>query len=650
MDIFKSHEFTYLYLINKCTLLFKYINNDLQKEIISDIKKFINKLQQIFLVNDDNINETKKDKILEILIQYLEKIIEEKIYNLLNIENKDEIIKEINKKALLISQTNKKIYLKDILIIDENKESKEKDLKIKSIFIEVEKNVMDILDNFFKNSEYIHKDFDIKFNKNIEINNIFIENKLKIILKNEYYDKINKEIDILLNNQNKNILLYIQQNDDDINKKIDIIKKSYSEIKNNILENNINKYNDINIEINNLIKNKTNEIYLNTDLVIKEYISNINNTIDIKLKDVYSDILNNKIYLENKIKDIINDNIIINDFIKKKIDEINIYIESTIKEYIINTNNLFEKKLIKANNDMKEYILSLDKLLKDYINNNNNINNNIIDKINNKSNEIYTYIDTIFKNYILYNIKNNDNIENKLREIENKFDINNFNLNFDKENNINLYYCNNLITSTKIIKDPSQIIKKINFIDNKIKIIVSENNNIYEIESENIISNCLKTVKNLDYTYLIWDNLDIIKINEKNNSNLIFSKSLSIGNNGMCLKENSLNIGDSICFNNNSLALGNNSKTFESESVALFGSCIGKNAFSYRSNNVNENNVQFGENYNIKNFNIISKEITLDCDILNIKSNNIINPKINELEKRIILLEKKISDIFKKKI
>jgi hypothetical protein len=209
------------------------------------------------------------------------------------------------------------------------------------------------------------------------------------------------------------------------------------------------------------------------------------------------------------------------------------------KNHIVKTFDTLEKAF---NNDMKEYILSLDKLLKDYINNNNIINNSIIDKINNKSNEIYTYIDTIFKNYILYNIKNNDNIENKLREIENKFDINNFNLIFDKENNINLYYCDNLITSTKIIKDPSQIIKKINFIDNKIKIIVSENNNIYEIESENIISNCLKTVKNLDYTYLIWDNLDIIKINEKNNSNLIFSKSLSIGNNGMCLKENSLNI------------------------------------------------------------------------------------------------------------
>lgn len=652
MDIFKSNEFTYLYLINKCTLLFKYINNNLQKEIISDIKIFINKLQQIFLVNDTNINETKKDKILEILIQYLEKIIEEKIYNLLNIENKDEIITEINKKALLISQTNKKIYLKDILILNENKENKENDLdlKIKSIFVEVEKNVIGILNDFFKKSEYIHKDFDIKFNKNIEMNNIFIENKLKVILKNEYYDKIHEEIDILLNNQNKNILLYIQKNDDDINKKIDMIKNSYSDITKNILENNINKYNDINIEINNLIKNKTNEIYLNTDLVIKEYISNINNTFNIRLKDIYSDIQNNKIYLENKIKDIVNDNKLINDFIKKKIDEINIYIESTIKEYIINTNDLFEKKLIKANNDMKENILSLEKLLKDYINNNNSINNSIIEKINNKSSDIYNYIDTIFKNYILYNIQNNDNIENKLREIENKFDINNFNLSIDKENNINLYYCNNLITSTKIIKDPSQIIKKINFIDNKIKIIVSENNNIYEIESENIISNCLRTVKNLDYTYLIWNDLDIIKINEKNNSNLIFLKSLSIGNNGMCLKENSLNIGNSICFNNNSLALGNNSKTFESESIALFGSCIGKNAFSYRSNNVNENNVQFGENYNIENFNIISKEINLECDILNIKCDKIINPKINELEKRIILLEKKISDIFKKNI
>ena len=37
-DNFKSYEFTFLYLINKCILLFKYININYQKEILYDIK------------------------------------------------------------------------------------------------------------------------------------------------------------------------------------------------------------------------------------------------------------------------------------------------------------------------------------------------------------------------------------------------------------------------------------------------------------------------------------------------------------------------------------------------------------------------------------------------------------------------------------
>ena len=42
MDNYKSYEFTFLYLINKCILLFKYIDTIYQKEILNDIKKFIN--------------------------------------------------------------------------------------------------------------------------------------------------------------------------------------------------------------------------------------------------------------------------------------------------------------------------------------------------------------------------------------------------------------------------------------------------------------------------------------------------------------------------------------------------------------------------------------------------------------------------------
>ena len=93
MDNSKSYEFIFLYLINKCILLFKYIENKYQKDILYDIKIFINKLQDLFSSSDIENNVNKKNKILEILIEYFEKIIETKIYKLINHPNKEFIIK-----------------------------------------------------------------------------------------------------------------------------------------------------------------------------------------------------------------------------------------------------------------------------------------------------------------------------------------------------------------------------------------------------------------------------------------------------------------------------------------------------------------------------------------------------------------------------
>ena len=56
----KSYEFIFLYLINKCILLFKYIDTFNQKNILYEIKIFINKLQEIFTDSDFKNNEEKK--------------------------------------------------------------------------------------------------------------------------------------------------------------------------------------------------------------------------------------------------------------------------------------------------------------------------------------------------------------------------------------------------------------------------------------------------------------------------------------------------------------------------------------------------------------------------------------------------------------
>ena len=268
-----------------------------------------------------------------------------------------------------------------------------------------------------------------------------------------------------------------------------------------------------------------------------------------------------------------------------------------------------------------------------------------------------------------------ENLEEKINKTE--FNKNNFNIVFDKEQNeIKLYYHNDIITSTKINikgligpKGPdgkkgdrgdTPIIKKINFTENnKIKFIIQEtNNNIYEVISDDIIPRGPQGIQGekgepgKTYMDLKWNQDNVMRIDEENNDSLICLKSLCIGDKSHCIKDNSLAVAGAKCYQTNSFALGNNSKTLDSESIALFGSCIGKKAFSYRADNIDENNIQFGKkekaNYNINSFNIMSKEIIFDCDTFKIKTNKYENNKIKDLEDRIVFLEKKIVEIYKK--
>ena len=119
-----------------------------------------------------------------------------------------------------------------------------------------------------------------------------------------------------------------------------------------------------------------------------------------------------------------------------------------------------------------------------------------------------------------------------------------------------------------------------------------------------------------------------------------------------CIKDNSLSIGGGRCYQNNSISVGNNAKTLDSESIAFFGTCIGKKSFCYRADNVDENSLSFGKkdknNYNINSINMISKEFNIECDSFKIKTNKYENNKIKELEDKIIYLEKKMVEIIKK--
>jgi hypothetical protein len=335
------------------------------------------------------------------------------------------------------------------------------------------------------------------------------------------------------------------------------------------------------------------------------------------------------------------------------------------------------------NNYIKELVVQHIKDIYSYLENSNgDIKKKVITDIDNK----IKLLGNMFNESIreVFNSLNSKILENEQDVIkiindrilnDNQFNKNNFSILFDKENNeIQLYYYNELITSTKLNikgligpKGPqgnkgdiggTPIIRKIDIVNNKIKFTIQENSNIYEVLSDNNIplgpqgiqgERGLPGKSSID---LKWNQENVMRVDDDIKDSLIFLKSLCVGDKSHCLKDNSLAIAGAKCYQSNSMALGSNSKTLDSESIAFYGTCIGKKSFSYRADNVDENMVQFGKKdknvYNINSMDLFSKEINIECDQLKIKTNKYENNKIRELEEKIITLEKKIIDILKK--
>lgn len=636
MDITKSYEFIFLYLINKCILLFKYIDNNDQKNILIDIKFFINNLNNKISNTEFNDNIKKKNKILEILIEYFESVIQNKIYKLLNNESLISIIEIINKEALEICYS-----------------------KINS------SNQGNIMASGSTKEQIISENTE---KSNFDIDTINLQNINKTIVNSEKNFsvelKVNKEQMISENNN------YNKSRENDISYKYDTIRGNV-------------KVDDSNIEniINKKIKNFIIEIENNIKNSLKDHI-NYTESVEYDLdKKFNTKIEKNNIFIENKIREIIRDLInnkninIHNNILKNEINNIYKYIEHKILNKENGENiKIIENKINEIDKDFKHNIDKSKREIKD------NLNYEIENKIKILSDIFNENIQSIFQNLNNKLINNEKElykiIEEKLFDYENSIKKNNFNLFFDKDNNeIKLLYQNELITSTKINikgligpkgpqgnqgdKGDTPIFRKILFTDNnKLKFIIQDTKNIYELISEGNIPLGPQGIKGdrgdpgKTYIDLKWNQDNVMRIDDDHKDSLIFLKSLCIGENSHCLKDNSLSIGGGICYQNNSIAIGNNSKTLDNESIALFGSCIGKKSFSYRSDNIDENAVGFGKkdknNYNINSFSISSKEINFECDNFNIKTNHYDNNKLTEFENRILLIEKKLADLYKR--
>ena len=651
MDEKKTPQFQFLLLINKCILLFEYVNTYYQQEILNNIKIFIKNLEELFSKKKFDNKIEKKNKILDVLITYFEKLIYEEIVQIVNSDNKDSLYRDIESRALLICTKKEKI-------IDKQKNIEE----------EYKKNFEISYDENLRSSISLRPDQPTSCEQTFPIPDEFLSKSSGVFNEHHTHQEIN-------NIKNEQQYLIQKQN----------LEKDNLELPKNI-GGKIIKSDLIELEkrINNKIKNVFNDIENNIKSSLKEYISytetveyDLDKKFNIKIENI---IKNNNLQLENKIKDIIknvknnnDDNLYenINNVIKFHIKDVYKYVNENLmnnnkKEYEKENNidsTIFYKKLLELENNTNHKIEL--------------INDDVENKIKLLGNIINNNIKTIFNNLNNTIIQNEDDI---LKLIEEKINIqtfnkNNFDLEFDKEQNeIRFFYCNELITSTKLNikgligpkgppgigeKGDTPIFRKISFDENnKLKFIIQDSTNIYEIISEEPIPHGPQGERGergepgRSIMDLKWEQDNVMRIDEENKDSLIFLKSLCIGEKSHCLKNNSISIGGAICYQNNSMAIGQNSKTLDSESIALFGSSIGKKSFVYRADNVDENTFQVGKKeksgYNINSVNINSKEINLECDTFNLKTNKYENNRFKELEERIISIEKKIIDIFRK--
>jgi hypothetical protein len=133
----------------------------------------------------------------------------------------------------------------------------------------------------------------------------------------------------------------------------------------------------------------------------------------------------------------------------------------------------------------------------------------------------------------------------------------------------------------------------------------------------------------------------VMRLDEENDKTLVVLKSLSVGEKSHCMKPNAIAIGGATCFQENSFALGPQSQTLAKNSVALFGSTAGQNAFAFGAENVTQNVFQVGskEEYTMDKIILSAREIEFKSEDIKIR---VYEEKMRVLEEKIAQLERKI--------
>ncbi len=329
MDIEKKQNL--IYLFNKCTMLYIHLDKNGKRDVLENMKDFIQKIEYSFEKNDilKNLkNIERKEKLITLFIPYLKDLIESfMIKNIIVDENKkDFIIKEID-----ISSHNyaKKIFQKEEIIKEDNKKSEssekivikkdvdEKELKMKNIYDEnmnkvtskitshIDDKVIELYDELQK---FFEKKFEVMSEEIESEKNGVYEKMDDYVAKQEKYmnyvmEQIEEEIEKRLINKNDK---YVSENygrvRDEIMDKIEIdlenVMKSEIQEKVEKLTHILNKNLETSLKNASQLNNEQIQSFLDKKIQEYEYV------IENSPYTLFYDKLTNKISLKNKDKTI----------------------------------------------------------------------------------------------------------------------------------------------------------------------------------------------------------------------------------------------------------------------------------------------------------------------------------------------------------
>ncbi len=664
-DSVLSNESTFFFLMNKSLLLIHHVDKKTQKESIQNLQTFVQKLLEIYQDeknNQPNLEKKEhKKKLLDAMSFYFHKFIEKLVAQispskdiLLNIDEickkkcevflKDKSLQKIEKTVQDQLETSQK-KMNEVLQVEEpvlqnNKQEifqLEKKIftteqkiydKMRTIFLEIENNVKQSLKDYVSHYEKIDKDFDKKVEAKLQANNILLEKRLSQLC----YEMCNEKVDSI-----------------NFEEQMQRLCESYME--------------QICQSMNEYIESKQ----TNLELRIQEKIQSVifsQQESEKDSKERQNDIAQKVQYLTQ--------------FLLEKKDTIfggrglsNTQVQEIVEDYFYS----FEKKEQRKREELEQKFDKKQSEIKQ------SVQQSFGDKIEQLTKILNNHFQQIIEQKQEEMKETQINEKDVVKWIDEYINVmyskkSPFQILFDKESNdICLFYNSQLISNTKLNikgligpkgpqgqkgeKGDTPIIRNIHITgDNKLKFTIQDSENIYDVISANDLPKGPQGIQGerglpgktiVDFQ---WRQQDFMRYDEDQKESVVFLKSMCVGEKSICLKNDSLSVAGGTTYQTHSMALGNNSKTLGSHSIALFGSTIGNNAFAYRADNVDENSVQFGKKdknvYNIQKTNFNSKEVSVECDTFHLNAKEISIPKMKELEEKIVLLEKKVFELSKK--